>query len=242
MTLKSPMSKQTSNIYALLLAEGSMSAVQIGQKLRIFPHAVYRSTKQLEAMGCINKTGKHPVLFQAIPIQDSVQTFSMVQRDVFLNTFLDGTLKGNISLQQDLNITFIDSREMMFEKALADIQNVKNEMDNLASGDELPAEIMLAQKEALERGIVIRTLFQKRNEKNESFIKARTRMGEQIRLTQPLNVRMVIFDKRVVYIMSHDPSDYIKSMGIRFEYAPIGQLIYQQFLHYWEKGFAIIDP
>lgn len=235
MLQKSPLSKQTQNIYSVLLSKGPMSAVDLGKEIDILPHAVYRSTKQLEALGCIKQTGKHPALFEAISVSDSVETFTMLQRDLFLSTFLKGSLERE-TLSQDLNITFIESREMMFEKALADIRNTKEEMDNLASGDELPPEIMLAQKEALDRGVVIRTVFQKRNSENESFIKARVKMGEQIRLSQPLNARIVIFDRKIVYIMSHDPSDYIKSMGIRFEYAPLGQLIYQQFLQQWDKG------
>lgn len=239
MIQKSPLSKQTRNIYSLLLSNGQMSAVDIGNELNIFPHAVYRSTRQLESLGCINQAGKHPTLFQAIPINDSVETFAMMQRDLFLNTFLKGPMNKKNSLQTELNISFIESREMMFEKALADIQNAKDEMDNLASGDELPPEIMLAQKEALDRGVRICTLFQKRNEKNESFIKARMKMGEQIRISESLNTRIVIFDKRIVYVMSYDPTNYIKSMGIRFEYAPLGQLMYQQFEQYWEKGKEI---
>ncbi len=239
MKLKLPLSKQTRNIYSLLLAKGPMSAVDIGKDLDIFPHAVYRSTRQLESLGCINQTGKHPALFQAIPINDSVETFAMVQRDLFLSTFLKSPMNKKTSLPEDLNITFIESREMMFEKALSDINNAKEEMDNLASGDELPAEIMLAQKEALDRGVIIRTLFQKRNEENESFIEARVKMGEQIRISELLNTRIVIFDKRIVYVMSYDPSDYIKSIGVRFEYAPIGQMMYQLFLQQWENGMKL---
>jgi hypothetical protein len=109
-------------------------------------------------------------------------------------------------------------------------------MDNLASGDELPAEIMLAQKNALDRGVNIRTIFQKRDEKNESFIHARTHMGEQIRISKALNTRIVIFDRRIVYVMSYDPTNYLKSIGIRFEYDPLGQLMYQLFLQYWKQS------
>jgi len=236
MQLKLSLSQQTGDIYKLLLAKGPLSAVQIGKQLRIFPHAVYRSTRHLEALGCINRIGSHPALFHALQVMDSVESFALLQRDLFLNSFLTNSHEKNISLEKQLNISFIDSREMLFEKALSDINNVKEEMDNLASGDELPAEIMLAQKKALERGVAIRTLFQKRDEKNESFIKARIKMGEQIRISPSLNTRIVIFDKRVVYIMSYDPSNYIKSTGIRFEYAPFGQLMYQLFLQYWERG------
>ena len=235
MNLKSPLSRQAKDIYSLLLAKGPMSAAQIGEKLSIFPHAVYRSTKQLQALGCMSQTGKHPAYFEAAPLNESVEIFALLQKDWFLSTFMkDSSQDSNI--QKDLNISFIDSREMLFEKALFDIQNAREEMDNLASGDELPAEIMLAQKNALERGVTIRTLFQKRSKDNESFIQARTKMGEQMRITEAVNTRIVIFDKRIVYIMSYDPSNYIKSNGIRFEYAPVGQLMYQVFMQYWERG------
>lgn len=233
-----PMSKQTKNIYTLLLDKGPMTAEHIGKVLNIFPHAVYRSARQLQALGCSTTSGKHPVYFQAIPILDSVETFTFHQRDMFLNTFLKNSLDKQL-MKKDLNIRFIESREMMFEEALSDIEKTKEEMDNLASGDELPAEIMLAQKKALVRGVTIKTLFQKRNQKNESFIQARVKIGEQIRISESLNSRIVIFDRRIVYIMSYDPSNYIKSMGIRFEYAPFGQLMYQMFLQYWERGIGV---
>jgi len=235
MHLKSPLSQQAKDIYSLILMNGPMSATQIAKKLTIFPHAVYRSTKQLQAVGCLNQTGKHPALFEAIPVSESVEIFTLLQKDWFLSTFLKYSPQDSF-IQKELNISFIESREMLFEKALLDIQNAKEEMDNLASGDELPSEIMLAQKHALDRGVTIRTLFQKRNKKNESFIQARTKMGEQMRITEAVNTRIVIFDKRIVYIMSYDPSNYIKSNGIRFEYAPVGQLMYQVFMQYWERG------
>jgi sugar-specific transcriptional regulator TrmB len=236
--MKTPLSQQAQDIYSLLLAKGPMNATQIAAELNIFPHAVYRSTKQLQALGSVNIMGKHPALFEAKPVIESVEMFALLQRDWFLSTFLTDSAQNPL-LQKDLNISFIDSREMLFEKALLDIQHAREEMDNLASGDELPAEIMLAQKQALDRGVTIRTLFQKRNEYNESFIQARTKMGEQMRITEALNTRIVIFDRRIVYIMSYDPTNYIKSNGIRFEYAPVGQLMYQVFMKHWAKGIEV---
>ncbi len=216
-----------------------MTAQQIAKELHIFPHAVYRSTRQLQILGCTNTSAKHPVLFEAVPVNESVETFTLQQRDMFLNTFLKTPVKKNTSFEGDLNISFVESREMLFEKALSDIENAKEEMLNLASGDELPAEIMLAQKNALERGVAIKTLFQKRNEKNEAFIQARMKMGEQIRISEALNSRIVIFDRKIVYVMSYDPSNYIKSIGIRFEYAPFGQMMHQTFLQHWERGIEV---
>jgi sugar-specific transcriptional regulator TrmB len=231
---KSPLSKQTKGIYSLLLDKGPLSAEQIANELNIFPQAVYRSTQQLQKLGCVNQFGKHPAVFGAISAIDAVETFTLLQREWFLDAFVNSQQNNSIELKP--NITFIESREMLFEKSLSDINNLKEEMDNLASGDELPAEIMLAQKNALDRGVNIRTIFQKRDEKNESFIRARTLMGEQFRISKALNTRIVIFDRRVVYVMSYDPTNYLKSVGIRFEYDSLGQLMYQLFLQYWKQS------
>ena len=235
MQFKSSLSKQTRGIYSLLLDKGPLSAEQIANELNIFPQAVYRSTQQLQNLGCVNQFGKHPAVFKAISAIDAVETFTLLQREWFLSAFVVNSQQNN-SIELKPNITFIESREMLFEKSLSDINNLKEEMDNLASGDELPAEIMLAQKNALDRGVNIRTIFQKRDEKNESFIRARTLMGEQFRISKALNTRIVIFDRRVVYVMSYDPTNYLKSVGIRFEYDPLGQLMYQLFLQYWKQS------
>jgi sugar-specific transcriptional regulator TrmB len=232
---KSPLPNQTKEIYSLLLKKGALNAEQIGKELHIFPHAVYRSIDQLKSLGCIHQIGQRPAMFEAQPVTESVETFSLLQREWFLKAFL-ANQNGNNSFEEQVTISFIESREAMFEKAIDDLENVKREINFLASGDEIPAEIMLAQTNALKRGVVIRSLFQKRTKENESFLQARKQMGEMIRIYKPVNVRIFLFDQKVTYVMSYDSSNYIKSMGIRFEYAPLGQLMHALFMQYWEKG------
>jgi hypothetical protein len=124
----------------------------------------------------------------------------------------------------------------MFEKMLSDFENLKEELSLLISGDEAPAEIMLAQKKFIERGGVIKTLVQKRNGENESFLQAHKRLGEQVRVLESVQARLMLFDRRIVYVMSYDPQNIVKSTGIRFEYAPLGQLMDTLFMQYWDKG------
>jgi len=236
MLLKSPLPNQTKDIYSLLLKKGALSAEQIGKELNIFPHAVYRSVDQLKSLGCVDQVGRRPALFQAQPVTDSVETFALMQREWFLKAFLNSQKDKNGFSTGELQTSFIESREDMFEKFLPDFENVKEELDLLISGDEIPAEIMLAQKRLLDRGVVIRSLFQNRTEKNEKFLQARKRMGEQVRIYKPINLRIMLFDRKIAYVMSYDPTNYIKSTGIRFEYAPLGQLMHGLFMQYWEKG------
>ncbi len=236
MLVKSPLPNQTKDIYSLLLKKGALSAEQIGKELNIFPHAVYRSVDQLKSMGCVDQIGKRPALFQAQPVSDSVETFALMQREWFLKAFLTSqNNSGNFS-SGELQTSFIESREDMFEKMLPDFAKVEKELNLLVSGDEVPAEVILAQKKLLDKGVVIRSLFQNRTHENEKFLQARRNMGEQVRVYKPVNLRIMLFDRKIAYVMSYDPNNYIKSTGIRFEYAPLGQLMHGLFMQYWEKG------
>lgn len=239
MLLKSPLPNQTRDIYTLLLKKGPLNAEQIGKELNIFPHAVYRSTDQLKSLGCVSQISTRPALFEAQPVHDSVETFSLLQREWFLKAFLAKHKKQDGFIEQDLQTSFIDSREGMFDRMVPDFETIKEELDLLISGDEAPAEIILAQKHFIERGGIIRTLAQKRNEQNEPFLKAHKQMGEQVRVIDLVKTRLMIFDRRIVYVMSYDPENIFKSVGIRFDYAPLGQLMHSLFMQYWEIGKEI---
>lgn len=239
MLIKTPLPKQTMDIYSLLLKRGALNAEQIGKELQIFPQAVYRSIEQLKAMGCVSRQDGYPARFGAVPIAESVETFSLLQREWFLKAFIASHNNKDAYAGRDPTMSFIESREMMFEKMLPDFENVKEEVNLLISGDEAPAEVMLAQKNIIERGGRIRTLVQKRTKENESFLQARKQIGEWVRVHAPVNARLMLFDKKVAYVMSYDPNNYVKSMGIRFDYAPLAQLMNMLFLQYWEKGDEI---
>lgn len=236
MLVKSPLPNQTKDIYSLLLKKGALSAEQIGKELNIFPHAVYRSVDQLKSLGCIDQIGKRPAIFQAQPVTDSVETFALMQREWFLKAFLTSQRSLGSFSSGELQTSFIESREDMFEKMQPDYAAVKEELNLLISGDEVPAEVILAQKKLLERGVLIRSLFQNRTKENEQFLFARKRMGEKVRVYKPINLRIMLFDRKIAYVMSYDPQNYIKSTGIRFEYAPLGKLMHGLFMQYWEKG------
>jgi len=236
MQIKSPLPKQTKDIYSLLLRRGQLNAEQIGKELDIFPHAVYRSIDQLKSLGCVNQLGKHPAFFAAQPVNESVEIFTLLQREWFLRAFLESRKKNNAFDGEQLNITFIESREMMFEISVEDMEKTNKEFCLFISGDEKPAEVTLAQNNLIKRGVVIKTLAQRRDSENEQMLQSMKRAGEEVRIHPVVNARILIFDRHIVYVTSYDPTNHLKSTGIRFEYAPLGQLMHGLFMHYWEQG------
>lgn len=238
MMLKSPLSNQTQAIYTLLLEQGVMNAEEISQKLHIFPQAVYRSINVLQSLGCINRLNDYPARFLPKPVSESVETFSLKQRDWFMKTFVNNIINTQIKNPELLNISFIENRAVMFDKELADMQHTQKNCNLLISGDGAPAEVMLENKRMVERGVDLRMLVQKRNSENEQLLQSYKKIGIEVRVYKPVQSRIMIFDE-IVYFMSFDPENIQKSVGVRFVYAPIAQLMNTLFMHYWNQATEI---
>lgn len=227
-------SKRTASIYSLILARGPLTAREIGEALKIFSNAVYRSTKTLEYFGCVTRSGKHPTKFVATPPGEAIETYSLLLRESFLRVFAEPHIQKHD--RGMINVEFIQSRQTMFDKSAEDLRNTKKEAHLIVSGDEAPAEVMLEDKRAIERGVSIKMLVQKRNQSNEALLQNWKRIGIEVRLTPPLNARILIHDERIVYFMSYDSKNIRASIGIRFEYEPLGRLINTIFLERWRTA------
>src|SRR5438552_301456 len=84
-------SPQGQKIYQLLKSTRPMTAKEIGKSLNIYPHAVYRSSRQLLDLGFMNEIGKYPVKFQAKTTDDFPITFINGRNDLLQKTNADVT-------------------------------------------------------------------------------------------------------------------------------------------------------
>ena len=63
-----------SQIYIFLVTNGSTKAKQISIELNLYIQQVYRSLKKLQKMGLVNKSSSRPILFSALPVEDSLNS------------------------------------------------------------------------------------------------------------------------------------------------------------------------
>ena len=64
-----------SEIYIFLVTNGSKKAKQISIDLDLYIQQVYRSLKKLQKIGLVKKSPSRPILFSAIPVEDSLNSF-----------------------------------------------------------------------------------------------------------------------------------------------------------------------
>lgn len=228
---------QAIQIYRLLLKEGILSASHIGKRLGIFPNAVYRSAHLLETVGLITVTHTYPQAFRPIPLERSIEVFLLLQRQWLLATFSRRAHTSDVV--PPFAIQFLKDRIDMLGRYVGDVSVAGRTVDLVVSGLEVPAEVVLADTRALKRGVRIRILVQQQAQLDRTMLGNWLRQGKEVRVIPTIFARIIIIDKHTVYLMSYDPHDNEKAIGIRFAYEPIAQLMQLIFDTQWRTGKQI---
>lgn len=227
-------SPQAAAIYQLLQNGKTMSAKEIGKHLRIFPNAVYREIKQLQNLGFVEETYSYPVKFRAKPGAEAMAFYISMIRQNFYQMFGE-TVAGD----QNLKLDFFQTRDDLLKLSIKDMQRSKRCVNLIISGHEVSAEVMLSQKQAVERGVKMRKLIQGLSKENLHMAKIWQKMGIEVRYTPNLNARIVTYDGLIVHFGSYDAKNHLKSVGVRFVYAPFAKLIDDMFEQKWLRAKKI---
>lgn len=236
-------SEQVIAVYRVLLGGNELTAKDIGKELDVVANSVYRVVKTLTKLGFVEKLKGRPVRFRAKREADGLSSFFILQREWFLDAIsVTGKVKRTFGgkTRDVLNVSFVQSRKESIERSTLDIRNASEEVCLFVSGDEVPAETILEEKRAIERGVQVRVLVQKLDESNREMIMNWKRMGMQVRFYPSIGARVIIIDSKVVYIVSHDPKKIEEGVGVRFNYKPIALLMREIFGERWEKAEELI--
>jgi sugar-specific transcriptional regulator TrmB len=229
------LSPQSLAIYQELSKAKYMTAQKLGAKLGIFPQAAYRALKPLEEMGVVEQTGGYPRKYRVKASEDSLKTYLKTAQEEYIKTFLPKDKEKN-SLTQLLKIEFIPNRSTYIQRVMKDMEYAKQQIDHIVSGEEVPAETVLARKKALARGVKLRFIVQRVDEFKKYMFANWKRLGLQVRYFPVLEARIIIIDKKIVYITSYNPNVNEEAVGVRFDYAPIARLMQELFEKRWAKA------
>lgn len=230
--MKSP-SPQALEIYYKLAAFGPKNAKQIGREMKIFPNAVYRTINQLMAAGFVEEVSGYPVKFKAKKPLDSMELFVGQVRENFMKAF---NLRALPNSRQLLQLEFVNGRPALLKMTGRDAQKSKFEMSYITSGLEVPAETILQNKRAVERGVRVRIICQNLKEVTGEKIASWKNAGVEVKYYPNMEARIFIFDRQTVYFSSYNEKNYQEASGIRFDYAPFAELMQELFEKRWQTA------
>ncbi|OGM61428.1 hypothetical protein A2955_02995 [Candidatus Woesebacteria bacterium RIFCSPLOWO2_01_FULL_37_19] len=233
------LSSQALRVYKTLLERGQpTTAKSLGGKLNIFPNSVYRAVKELEEHSLVEIINGRPLCFQARSADEAVDQLFFPYRERFLKYFSTDK-KIRTSVEYDFGVSFIHSRNESIERSTEDLKSAKAEYFLIVSGDEVPAEVILTNKKAMGRGVDIRIIVQRFDEGNKEMIINWQRLGMGVRFSPTIETRVTIVDSKIVYLVSYDPKDYKKGVGVRFAYQPVASLMRDMFMQKWREAKRI---
>src|SRR3989344_169127 len=149
------LSPRASESYNLLLRHPGLSAKDISKKMAIVVNSVYRNLNELIKLGLIEEVRGYPLTYRPKPVSEAVALYTGLIRQNFYESF------GLTSQAEDsLKIKFFQTRKDFLKLVEKDISYSKKYINIIISGHEVPADFVLAQKIASDRGVKIRKLIQ----------------------------------------------------------------------------------
>lgn len=212
-----------------------MTAREIANEIDILPNAVYRVAKKLTDLGMIEKLGDYPARYRALPVQAAMSYYLMAATNSFRKEF--GVQKPSPSAKQHgPTISLIKDRPSMLRRGASDANVAKQSIDIVVSGHEVPDETVMAYRRAITLGIPIRMIIHQKTQIDGFQVKLWKEIGVEMRYLPDLEVRMIIYDKQVVYITSYDAKSPGSAFGVRFAYEPLALQMSELFEQNWQKA------
>lgn len=233
---KPRLSPQAQRIYRVLLEKGEMDAGEVGKALGIFSQAVYREARQLQVLGLVTETRQWPARFRARRTTEAVYFYLQKEREWFFEAFGGGSKSDSRRQIGALEISFIQTRQESYERFTKDLAHAQRTARLLVSGLEVPAEQILAYKQAVDRGVKISLLVQQEGLTNKEMLRNWQRLGIAVRSTKTIDARVFLIDDRIGYLLSYNVLKPNQAIGVRFTYPPITFLLSDLFENRWKTA------
>jgi sugar-specific transcriptional regulator TrmB len=231
-TASKPVSKQASDVFALLNKGQALSAQDIAEALGIVPQSVYRVVEKLAKLGMVERVEGYPVTYKALPAQTALNYYLQTVTQAYKQTFDFNTAPQVTATGPTL--TLIKDREALLKRTALDARAAKESIDFIASGLEVPDDNILAHRKASTVGVKIRAIVQQNHKTTKEKLEKWQDIGTEVRYLPTIDMRIFIFDKHITYITSYDPAKKNSAFGVRFDYSPLALQMSELFSTNWQ--------
>lgn len=232
------LTKQESRIYVFLLKENKATAKLISSSLRIPVQAVYRSCHNLNRMGFVGEQKVRPIEFIVVPEKLSVPSYIKSREMIFENITRELFLQRGEKKEKEnpTKVNLIFGEKEMFESSARAFHRAKNEILVISIGQELPPELLLAQKNAVQRGVVSRMIAHKNDKENRQVLESFKANSIEVRHFPDWGYHLVIVDGKQAMIAVNNPRKTKERVGIEFYGEGLSKALRDYFYSVWEKA------
>lgn len=239
--VKLGLSKHEAAIYQLLIKEGSLSAIAIATNLGVLPNAVYRICVKLSKNKLIATSEGYPKTFR--PLSPSVALASYANEKILeIETLKNKALEdlgklGKVTKESLINL--LESRNEIFAKSVEMLNKAKKEILIISIGEQIPEEVILGSRDAINRGVEIKMICHKYNQENKQLLESWQKMGWQIRHYPDWGFHLVVTDGINSILSVNNPKNTSERTGLEFFSSGLSKALRDYFYSVWKKAKEI---
>lgn len=239
--VKLGLSKHEATIYQLLTKEGSLSAKAIGKSLGILPNAVYRLCIKLSINKLIAISEGHPKTFRPLPPSVALTSYAN-EKILEIEDLKDKAIKdlsrlGEVTKETQINL--LGSRNEVFIKSVEMLKKAKKEVLIISIGEQIPEEVILANRDAISRGVQVKMICHKFNQENRQLLESWQKMGWQIRHFPDWGFHLVVIDGTNSILSVNNPKNTSERTGLEFFSFGLSKALRDYFYSVWKKAKEI---
>lgn len=235
------MTPQEAVVYLALLQNNSLTAKQIAETIGSLPHAVYRVAKKLKMKNLIGIAKRKPTSFQALPLTKSLP--SLVEEKIenlqkINKKILSVKIPDKIP-SSPTKINLIYGKEEIYLEGAKMLNKTSKEILIVSIGENIPPELLLAQKRACERGVLIRMIVHRYDQKNKEVLENFKKNGYEIRYCQDSGFHLAIYDAKESLLIINNPENTDERVAIQIFSTGLSKAFRDYFYSVWEKAIKV---
>jgi sugar-specific transcriptional regulator TrmB len=230
------LSKQETTIYLLLLNKGKLSVKNIAKQLNIVPPSLYRQLKKLVQKQLVVEVLGYPKSYKALSPSSALDSFIRQKTSTIYG--LGNALINSITLPKpdSTSISLTHGKADFFSKYTEFAKGAQKEILIISIGEEVSSAIMLENRDAIKRGVIIYFIAYKYENSNQQILKSWQKMGLQVRHYPCSGFHLIVFDKQQSLLGINDPSNTNDRTGLVINSKGLSKAFSDYFFSVWSKA------
>lgn len=234
-------SKQEAEIYLTLVTDGVLPAKEIASRMNIMPHAVYRIIKKLEEKKLVAIITSAPLTFYVLPPELALSSY-VKERSLQLEKEakeINMVLSSKKTTSSSTKIDVIAGKQEFFLASENLIKESKKEVLIISIGEPSTPDLILADRRAIERGVIVRMIVHKYDKENQEFLKNLKKNGLEIRHFPDWGFHLQIVDGEKSLLVVNNPQNPEERITVKINSFGLSKALRDYFYSVWEKAIKV---
>ncbi len=227
-------------VYQTLVSHGPLSAKDLSKKVGILPHAVYRLCKKLENLELVSTNKDYPKIFRPVPPSVALEVLTKNKIN-HLEDFKAQALKELLtkSKSSETQVEILIDKKGLFKTYVKSAQKAKTEILIISIGEPITDQMLLTNRDAIERGVGIRMIAHKYDESNQRLLSSWVRMGWQVRHYPDWGFHLIVVDKKISLLSINNPKNTEERISFLIQSPGLSKALRDYFYSVWKKATPI---